>query len=85
MLQLIRECKEVLQAATLVKQYYQYMVDPVMWDEQEAEEKFASDLDQFDRDLRSMLDVSFRPCATGQYTFFLLYILGSDLVLCNHL
>ncbi|KAK7497186.1 hypothetical protein BaRGS_00011480 [Batillaria attramentaria] len=58
--QLIRECKEVLHAATLVKQYYQYMVDPVMWDEQEAEEKFASDLDQFDRDLRCMLDVYFQ-------------------------
>lgn len=28
-----------------------------MWDEQEAEDKFASDLDQFDADLRSMLEV----------------------------
>ncbi|XP_076445793.1 mitogen-activated protein kinase kinase kinase 4-like [Babylonia areolata] len=57
--QLIRECKEVLYAATIVKQYYQFMVDPVMWDEQEAEEKFASDLEQFDQDLRSMLEVYF--------------------------
>ena len=55
--QLIRECKDVLYAATLVKQYYQFMVDPVMLDEQEAEEKFAADLDQFDQDLRSMLEV----------------------------
>ena len=56
--QLIRECKDVLYAATLVKQYYQFMVDPVMLDEQEAEEKFASDLDQFDQDLKSMLEVA---------------------------
>jgi hypothetical protein len=56
-LKLIRECKEVLYAATLVKQYYQFMVDPVMADEQEAEEKFASDLDQFDQDLKQMLEV----------------------------
>ncbi|KAK7107487.1 mitogen-activated protein kinase kinase kinase 4-like isoform X2 [Littorina saxatilis] len=57
--QLIRECKEVLYAATVVKQYYQFMVDPVMWDEQEAEEKFASDLERFDEDLKSMLEVYF--------------------------
>lgn len=56
--QLIRECKDVLTAATIVKQYYQYMVDPVIWDEKEAEEKFTTDLDQFDSDLRSMLEVT---------------------------
>ena len=47
----------MLYAATLMKQYYQFMVDPVLLDEQEAEEKFASDLDQFDQDLKSMLEV----------------------------
>lgn len=34
------------------------MVDPVIWDEKEAEEKFTTDLDQFDSDLRSMLEVT---------------------------
>ncbi|CAL1534129.1 unnamed protein product [Lymnaea stagnalis] len=57
--QLIRECKEVLKGATLVKQYYHYMVDAVMWDEHEAEAKFETDLTEFDEDMKSMLDVYF--------------------------
>ncbi|CAG5116904.1 unnamed protein product [Candidula unifasciata] len=57
--QLIRECKEVLKGASLVKQYYHYMVAAVMWDEMEAEDKFESDLTEFDEDMKSMLDVYF--------------------------
>ncbi|CAG5120327.1 unnamed protein product, partial [Candidula unifasciata] len=58
--QLIRECKEVLKGATLVKQYYHYMVAAVMWDEElEAESKFEADLTEFDEDMKSMLDVYF--------------------------
>ena len=51
-LQLLRECKDVLQGAVIVKQYYQYMVYAVF-----AEEEIM-DLEQFDQDLRKMLDVS---------------------------
>ncbi|XP_041352279.1 mitogen-activated protein kinase kinase kinase 4-like [Gigantopelta aegis] len=57
--QLIRECKEVLRGAAIVKQYYQHMVTAVLWDDQEAEEKFATDLEQFDYDMKCMLDVYF--------------------------
>ncbi|XP_005109668.1 mitogen-activated protein kinase kinase kinase 4 isoform X2 [Aplysia californica] len=57
--QLIRECKEVLKGASLVKQYYHYMVNAVIWDEQEAEAKFEKDLVEFDEDMKSMLDVYF--------------------------
>ncbi|XP_059154540.1 mitogen-activated protein kinase kinase kinase 4-like isoform X2 [Physella acuta] len=57
--QLIRECKEVLKGATLVKQYYHYMVDAVLWDEQEAEAKYETDLTEFDEDMKNMLDVYF--------------------------
>jgi hypothetical protein len=49
-LQLLRECKDVLQGAVIVKQYYQYMVYAVF-----AEEEIM-DLEQFDQDLRKMLD-----------------------------
>uniref|UniRef100_A0A2C9K925 Mitogen-activated protein kinase kinase kinase N-terminal domain-containing protein n=1 Tax=Biomphalaria glabrata TaxID=6526 RepID=A0A2C9K925_BIOGL len=55
--QLIRECKEVLKGATMVKQYYHYMVDAVIWDEQEAEAKLETDLYEFDEDMKSILDV----------------------------
>ncbi|XP_071112541.1 mitogen-activated protein kinase kinase kinase 4-like [Haliotis cracherodii] len=58
--QLIRECKEVLKGAVLVKQYYQHMVASVMWDDNEAEEKFATDLEQFDNDMKAMLDDYFK-------------------------
>ncbi|KAK0064372.1 mitogen-activated protein kinase kinase kinase 4 isoform X1 [Biomphalaria pfeifferi] len=57
--QLIRECKEVLKGATMVKQYYHYMVDAVIWDEQEAEAKLETDLYEFDEDMKSILDVYF--------------------------
>ena len=58
--QLIRECKEVLKGACQVKQYYHFMVNAVMWDEEEAEAKFETDLAEFDSDMRNMLDVRFR-------------------------
>ena len=57
-IQLIRECKEVLKGAALVKQYYKFMVNAVIWDEEEAEAKFERDLIEFDEDMKSMLDVS---------------------------
>lgn len=47
----MRECKDVLQGAVIVKQYYQHMVFAVF-----AEEEIM-DLEQFDQDLRNMLDV----------------------------
>ncbi|CAC5409888.1 MAP3K4 [Mytilus coruscus] len=47
---LLRECKDVLQGAVIVKQYYQHMVYAVF-----AEEEMM-DLEQFDQDLRKMLD-----------------------------
>ncbi|RUS75685.1 hypothetical protein EGW08_016551 [Elysia chlorotica] len=57
--QLIRECKEVLKGACQVKQYYHFMVNAVMWDEEEAEAKFETDLAEFDSDMRNMLDMYF--------------------------
>ncbi|ESO84956.1 hypothetical protein LOTGIDRAFT_168212 [Lottia gigantea] len=57
--QLMRECKEVLKGAVAVKQYYQLMVASVMWDEQEMDDKFASDLEQFDVDMQAILEVYF--------------------------
>ncbi|KAL5010300.1 hypothetical protein ScPMuIL_012605 [Solemya velum] len=57
--QLIRECKEVLKGAVLVKQYYQYMVSTMLWEDETAEEKSAIDLEQFDGDMRKMLSIYF--------------------------
>lgn len=54
-LQLIRECKEVLLGAVMVKQYYQQMISPVL---DESEERNDVELEQFEEDLRQILDVS---------------------------
>ena len=59
--QLIHECKEVLKAGVIVKQYYQVMVQAVMWnDEVGAEENFERDLERFDDDMKAMLKVLIR-------------------------
>ncbi|KAK6169248.1 hypothetical protein SNE40_020332 [Patella caerulea] len=58
--QLMRECKEVLRGAVAVKQYYQVMVSAVMWDDKEMDEKFATDLEVFDVDMQSILEVYFK-------------------------
>lgn len=34
------------------------MVDAVLWDEQEAEAKYETDLTEFDEDMKNMLDVN---------------------------
>ena len=49
----------MLKGASQLKQYYHYMVQAVIWDEQEAEAKFERDLVEFDEDMKSMLDVSY--------------------------
>ncbi|XP_069140240.1 mitogen-activated protein kinase kinase kinase 4-like isoform X2 [Argopecten irradians] len=57
---LLRECKDVLRGAVIVKQYYQQMVASVRSDEEfaEEEENFP-DLEQFDDDMRKMLEIYF--------------------------
>ena len=54
-MQLIRECKEVLLAAVTVKQYYQQMVGAVVSDEDG--DKSEMDLEQFEKDMQSMMEV----------------------------
>ena len=56
--QLIRECKEVLHAATDMKQYYQDMVCPVIYDSQNKHDKLTFGLRLFDEDLSRMLEVT---------------------------
>ncbi|XP_061167485.1 mitogen-activated protein kinase kinase kinase 4-like [Saccostrea echinata] len=53
---LLRECKEVLRGAVIVKQYFQTMVDDVS---SEGETNIMKDLGEFDDDVRKMLDVYF--------------------------
>ncbi|XP_078310747.1 uncharacterized protein LOC111102023 [Crassostrea virginica] len=53
---LLRECKEVLRGAVIVKQYFQTMVDDVT---SEGETNTLKDLEEFDDDVRNMLDVYF--------------------------
>ena len=87
--QLIHECKEVLKAGVIVKQYYQVMVQAVMWnDEVGAEENFERDLERFDDDMKAMLKVLTRfflyftyyhTCVEKcicvfRYEFFFLYV-----------
>ena len=58
-LQLLKECKEVLRGSVIVKQYFQTMVDSVTSENEwiNHEEKYSHDLEQFDADMRSMLEV----------------------------
>lgn len=53
---LLRECKEVLRGAVIVKQYFQTMVDEVT---SEGDTNTMKDLEEFDNDVRQMLEVYF--------------------------
>ncbi|KAK3098006.1 hypothetical protein FSP39_015240 [Pinctada imbricata] len=58
---LLKECKDVLRGSVIVKQYYQTMVDAVTSENEwrSHEEKYAHDLEQFDDDMRAMLEIYF--------------------------
>lgn len=56
LLQLVRECKEVLKGGLLMKQYYQFMLREVLDDLQ----KIDCNIDAFEEDLHKMLMVSFK-------------------------
>lgn len=56
LLQLVRECKEVLKGGLLMKQYYQFMLREVLDDLQ----KMDCNIDSFEEDLHKMLMVSFK-------------------------
>ena len=56
LLQLIRECKEVLLGSVMVKQYYQQMVVAVTAEEH-SREKCETDLEAFEEDMKDMLEV----------------------------
>ncbi|NXA49183.1 M3K4 kinase, partial [Nothocercus julius] len=55
LLQLVRECKEVLKGGLLMKQYYQFMLREVLDDLQ----KIDCNIDSFEEDLHKMLMVYF--------------------------
>lgn len=54
LLQLVRECKEVLKGGLLMKQYYQFMLHKVL----DGLEKADCNIDAFEEDLHKMLMVS---------------------------
>lgn len=54
LLQLVRECKEVLKGGLLMKQYYQFMLQEVL----DGLEKTDCNMDAFEEDLQKMLLVS---------------------------
>lgn len=53
LLQLVRECKEVLKGGLLMKQYYQFMLQEVL----DGLEKTDCNMDAFEEDLQKMLMV----------------------------
>ena len=53
LLQLVRECKEVLKGGLLMKQYYQFMLQEVLG----GLEKTDCNMDAFEEDLQKMLMV----------------------------
>ena len=55
-LQLIRECKEVLQEAVLVKQYYLNMIAVATGDDP-RQERAEAELETFEEDTKEMLEV----------------------------
>lgn len=59
LLQLVRECKEVLKGGLLMKQYYQFMLHEVLADLQKTD----CNIDAFEEDLHKMLMV--RPMGVG--------------------
>lgn len=56
MLQLVRECKEVLKGGLLMKQYYQFMLHGIISDSQGLQTK--ANIDEFEEDLHKMLEAS---------------------------
>ncbi|XP_031553108.1 mitogen-activated protein kinase kinase kinase 4-like isoform X3 [Actinia tenebrosa] len=57
--QLLKECKEVILGAVLVKDYYLCMVDGIVSPEDYDHEKLENDIEEFEQDLQSMLEVYF--------------------------
>lgn len=55
-LQLVRECKEVLKGGLLMKQYYQFMLRGIISDSQGLQTK--ANIDEFEEDLHEMLEAS---------------------------
>lgn len=60
-LQLVRECKEVLKGGLLMKQYYQFMLHKVL----DHPEKTDCNIDAFEEDLHKMLMVRAGPGGAG--------------------
>ncbi len=59
-LQLVRECKEVLKGGLLMKQYYQFMLRGVVTDPQGLQTN--ANIDEFEEDLHKMLVVRLLTC-----------------------
>lgn len=57
MLQLVRECKEVLKGGLLMKQYYQFMLHGIISDSQGLQTK--ANIDEFEEDLHKMLEARY--------------------------
>ena len=60
-LQLVRECKEVLKGGLLMKQYYQFMLHDVL----DHLEQTDCNIDAFEEDLHKMLMVRVGPAGGG--------------------
>ena len=77
-LQLVRECKEVLKGGLLMKQYYQFMLHEVL----DQLEKTDCNIDAFEEDLHKMLMVRAGPGGAGDVLLVcrLLALLSSLLV-----
>ena len=58
--QIIRECKDILAKAVLVKQYYQHMIAAVLDDNELAAENSPMDLENFDDDMSKMFKVQYK-------------------------
>lgn len=63
-LQLVRECKEVLKGGLLMKQYYQFMLHEVL----DHLEQTDCNIDAFEEDLHKMLMVRAGPGGGGRLT-----------------
>ena len=49
----------MLKGATLMKRYYKHMVCNVLWDDELTEQKLLeTDLEEFDNDMRKLMEVS---------------------------
>ncbi|XP_020895625.1 mitogen-activated protein kinase kinase kinase 4 [Exaiptasia diaphana] len=57
--QLLRECKEVIVAGVLVKDYYLFMVEGIILPDDSDHEKLENDIEEFEQDLQNTLKVYF--------------------------